>query len=79
MPTTLVPAVKAEETEEYLTILSKNCIPWSMIGFPTLSVPAGLTPDGLPVGAQLVGAPFDDDIILSLASALESVTEELRP
>ena len=79
MPTTLVPAVKAEETEEYLTILSKNCIPWSMIGFPTLSVPAGLTPDGLPVGAQLVGAPFDDDIILALASALESVTEELRP
>jgi len=79
MPTTLVPAVKAEETEQYLTILSKNCIPWSMIGFPTLSVPAGLTSGGLPVGAQLVSAPFDDGIILALASALESATEELRP
>ena len=79
MPTTLVPAVKAEETEEYLTILSKNCIPWSMIGFPTLSVPAGLTSNGLPIGAQLVGAPFDDGIILAIASALESITPELRP
>jgi aspartyl-tRNA(Asn)/glutamyl-tRNA(Gln) amidotransferase subunit A len=79
MPTTLVPAVKAEDTEQYLTILSRNCIPWSMIGFPTLSVPAGLTSEGLPVGAQLVAAPFDDGIILALASALESVTEDLRP
>ena len=79
MPTTLVPAVKAEDTEQYLTILSRNCIPWSMIGFPTLSVPAGLTSTGLPVGAQLVSAPFDDGIILALASALESVTEDLRP
>ena len=79
MPTTLVPAVKSEETEQYLTILSKNCIPWSMIGFPALSVPAGLTPGGLPVGAQLVSAPFDDGIILALASALESATDDLRP
>jgi len=79
MPTTLVPAVKTEDTEQYLTILSRNCIPWSMIGFPTLSVPAGLTSGGLPVGAQLVAAPFDDGIILALASALESATEELRP
>jgi aspartyl-tRNA(Asn)/glutamyl-tRNA(Gln) amidotransferase subunit A len=79
MPTTLVPAVKAEETEQYLTILSRNCIPWSMIGFPTLSVPAGLTSGGLPVGAQLVSAPFDDGVILALASALESTSEELRP
>ena len=79
MPTTLVPAVKAEDTEQYLTILSRNCIPWSMIGFPTLSVPAGLTSGGLPVGAQLVAAPFDDGMILALASALESATEDLRP
>ena len=50
-----------------------------MIGFPTLSVPAGLTSGGLPVGAQLVSAPFDDGIILALASALESATEDLRP
>ena len=79
MPTTLVPAVKAEDTEQYLTILSRNCIPWSMIGFPTLSAPAGLTSGGLPVGAQFVSAPFDDGIILALASALESVTEQQRP
>ena len=79
MPTTLVAAPKSQDSEQYLTILSRNCIPWSMIGFPALSVPAGLTSDGLPVGAQLVAAPFDDGIILALASALESATEPLTP
>ena len=79
MPTTLVSAPRVEESDQYLIILSQNCIPWSFIGFPALSVPSGLTSSGLPVGAQIVGAPFDDGIILALASALESVTEDLRP
>ena len=79
MPTTLVPAPRVEESDQYLIILSQNCIPWSFIGFPALSVPSGLTSSGLPVGAQIVGAPFDDGVILALASALESVTEDLRP
>ena len=78
MPTTLVPAPMVEESDQYLIILSQNCIPWSFIGFPALSVPSGLTFSGLPV-AQIVGGPFDDGIILALASALESVTEDLRP
>ena len=38
-----------------------------------------ITRGGLPVGAQLVSAPVDDAIILALASALESATEDLRP
>ena len=79
MPTTLVTAPRVEESDQYLIILSPNCIPWSFIGFPALSVPSGLASSGLPVGAQIVGAPFDDGIILALASALESVTEDLRP
>ena len=72
MPTTKVAAPKLEEADAYLIILSTNCIPWSFIGVPAISVPSGLTPDGLPVGAQLVASPFDDGILLALASALES-------
>ena len=79
MPTTRVTAPKLEESDRYLIILSQNCIPWSFIGFPVLSVPSGLTSSGLPVGAQLVASPFNDGTILALASALESVTEDLRP
>lgn len=79
MPTTRVTAPKLEESGQYLIILSQNCIPWSFIGFPVLSVPSGLTSSGLPVGAQLVASPFNDGMIFALASALESVTEDLRP
>ena len=79
MPTTLVTAPKVEESDQYLIILSRNCIPWSFIGFPVISVPAGLTSERLPVGAQFVGAPFDDGIVLALSSALESVTDMPAP
>ena len=79
MPTTLVTAPKVEESDRYLIILSRNCIPWSFIGFPTISVPASLTAEGLPGGAQLVGAPFDDGVILALASALETATGPIAP
>jgi aspartyl-tRNA(Asn)/glutamyl-tRNA(Gln) amidotransferase subunit A len=79
MPTTRVTAPKLEESDQYLIILSQNCIPWSFIGFPVLSVPSGLASSGLPVGAQLVASPFNDGMIFALASALESVSEDLRP
>ena len=74
MPTTKVAAPKLEDADAYLIILSTNCIPWSFIGVPAISVPSGLTPDGLPVGAQMVASPFDDGILFALASALESQT-----
>ena len=72
MPTTKVAAPKLEEADSYLIILSTNCIPWSFIGVPAMSAPSGLTPGGLPVGAQFVASPFDDGILFALASALES-------
>ena len=45
MPTTLVAAPKHDEAEEYFLVLSRNCIPWSFIGFPVISVPCGWTID----------------------------------
>jgi amidase len=46
--------------------------PWNACGFPALSVPAGWTPEGLPVGVQLVGPPGADRDLLGLAGALEA-------
>jgi aspartyl-tRNA(Asn)/glutamyl-tRNA(Gln) amidotransferase subunit A len=79
MPTTLVTAPKVEESDQYLIILSRNCIPRSFRGFPVISVHAGLTSERLPVKRQFVGAPIDDGVILALSSALESVTEMPAP
>jgi aspartyl-tRNA(Asn)/glutamyl-tRNA(Gln) amidotransferase subunit A len=72
MPTSRVPAPKTDEAGQFQMILSENCIPWSFIGFPAISVPCGFTSSGLPVGAQFVAAPFDDCVLFTIASALES-------
>jgi amidase len=44
----------------------------TLTGCPALSLPAGLTPDGLPVGLQLVGRPGGEADLLSAAAALEA-------
>jgi aspartyl-tRNA(Asn)/glutamyl-tRNA(Gln) amidotransferase subunit A len=72
MPTSRVVAPPSEAGDQYLLVLSANCIPWSFIGFPAVSLPCGLTTDShLPVGMQLVGAPFDEGGLLALGSAVE--------
>ena len=48
-----------------------SCAWVSLFGAPAVSVPAGATPEGLPVGLQLVGRPRDDFGVLQLAHALE--------
>nr|MDP9466644.1 amidase family protein [Actinomycetota bacterium] len=45
----------------------------SVLRVPAASVPAGFTPEGLPVGLQVVGRPGDDVGVLQVAHALEQV------
>ena len=47
--------------------------PYNMSGHPAVSVPGGLTDDGLPVGLQLAGRRFHDGDLLAAAAALEAV------
>ena len=47
----------------------------NLTGHPALSVLAGFTPDGLPVGLQFTGRMFDEAAILRLGHAFESATE----
>lgn len=75
MPTSPVAAPKSDNSEQYFLVLSRNCIPWSFIGFPAVSLPCGFTTQGLPVGAELVAGPWEDERLLALASALEGALE----
>jgi aspartyl-tRNA(Asn)/glutamyl-tRNA(Gln) amidotransferase subunit A len=70
MPTTLVTAPLVEEAERHFTALSRNAIPWSLLGWPVVSVPCGCDEKGLPIGLQVVATPNEDGLALRLAHAV---------
>ncbi|MGW2047786.1 amidase family protein [Streptomyces sp. NPDC001858] len=45
----------------------------NLTGLPAISLPVHRTAAGLPVGAQLVGGPFDEATLIRLAAAVEPV------
>ncbi|KFF31573.1 Asp-tRNA(Asn)/Glu-tRNA(Gln) amidotransferase subunit GatA [Bifidobacterium bombi] len=51
-------------------------IPANMAGTPAMSIPAGLSDDGLPVGFQFIGPQKRDDVMYKPAAALEAALEE---
>jgi aspartyl-tRNA(Asn)/glutamyl-tRNA(Gln) amidotransferase subunit A len=50
-------------------------VPASLAGLPALSVPAGLSADGLPSGLQIIGRAFDEATVLRVGHALEAAAE----
>jgi Asp-tRNA(Asn)/Glu-tRNA(Gln) amidotransferase A subunit family amidase len=43
----------------------------NLAGFPGVSVPMGKSPEGLPIGVQLIGRPYQDELALDVAECLE--------
>ena len=54
---------------------TRNCWPFDMFGLPAITVPCGFSTSGLPMGLQIVGAPFAESTVLALAHAYEQATE----
>ena len=55
-------------------------VPASMAGLPAISVPAGLSNDGLPLGLHLIGPKFAEEKLLLVAKALELAADfSFRP
>jgi amidase len=52
----------------------RSCYYITVTGLPAISVPCGFTPEGLPVGVQVVGRHHDDFGVLQLAHAFEQAT-----
>jgi aspartyl-tRNA(Asn)/glutamyl-tRNA(Gln) amidotransferase subunit A len=82
-PTTPVPATPVGQSEVILNgqvqDLRSSLIRFTRIfnltGHPVASVPCGFTPEGLPVGMQLVGRPFDEATLLRAADAYQRATD----
>ena len=50
-------------------------VPANLASVPAMSLPCGLTSDLLPVGMQVYGRPLEDDVVLRVAHAFQSVTQ----
>jgi aspartyl-tRNA(Asn)/glutamyl-tRNA(Gln) amidotransferase subunit A len=47
--------------------------PWSLADFPTMTLPCGLSANGMPLGIQLSAAPLHEGLLIEAAKAIESV------
>jgi aspartyl-tRNA(Asn)/glutamyl-tRNA(Gln) amidotransferase subunit A len=56
-------------------MLLRNTRPFNVWGLPAISVPCGFTKSGLPIGMQIAGPQWREDLVLKLAQAFESATE----
>jgi amidase len=44
---------------------------FNILGNPAAVVPVGVSPEGLPIGVQVVGRPFEEELVLAVAAAIE--------
>lgn len=65
--------IDGAEMDTYIDWM-KSCYFISVLGLPSVSVPCGFTPEGLPVGLQIVGGYRQDLAVLQLAHAFEQAT-----
>jgi len=73
-PTTPTPSFPLGENQDDPLAMYLNdvfAVPASLAGLPAMSVPATLTKDGLPLGLQLVGKPFDEQGVLNAGLAIQ--------
>lgn len=61
------------ETDRTMIAACPVTWPWNLLGWPSISVPAGFTSEGLPIGVQLMGPANSDGLLVSLAAELEGI------
>jgi len=80
-PTTPIPApriadlrARTEDLRPAELKLLRNTRPFNVWGLPAISVPCGFTQEGMPIGLQIAGPPWREDVVLRLAHAYEQAT-----
>jgi aspartyl-tRNA(Asn)/glutamyl-tRNA(Gln) amidotransferase subunit A len=63
------------DAEAVIQRLTRFTRPVNYLGLPSLAIPAGFTRDGLPVGMQLIGRPFDEATLLRIGAAFQRATD----
>jgi len=63
------------DAESVIQRLTRFTRPINYLGLPSLSIPAGFTRGGLPVGMQLIGRSFDEALLLRIGTAFQRSTD----
>ena len=63
------------EADAVLPRITRFTRPVNYLGLPALSIPAGITKNGLPVGLQLIGRSFDEATLLRIGAAFQRATD----
>ena len=61
--------------EAVIQRLTKFTRPVNYLGLPSLSIPAGFSKSGLPVGMQLIGRSFDEAMLLRIGAGFQRATD----
>ena len=79
-PTSPVAAWRPEDSgrlwnrvTDVIGTIARFTAPFNLTGHPAVSVPCGLSPEGLPIGFQIAGRAFDEETVLRVAHAYESL------
>ena len=59
----------------FVAVSGRFTTPYSLTGYPTLSLPCGQSPDGMPLSLQFVGHPLSEALLCSVGHAYERATE----
>ena len=88
MPTTPLPACKigddmetellGKKVDTFLTFI-RNCDPVSVVGYPAITLPAGYSKEGLPIGLQIVAKPWEEGKLIGIAHSFEQATKARKP
>ena len=72
-PTTPTPAFELGSQLDPISMYMNDVftVPASLAGLPAMSVPSGLSEEGLPLGLQIIGKQFDESSVLKIASNIE--------
>ncbi len=85
LPTMPVPAITVEQIDQQISIdgfpeestaaLLRLTRAFNLSSLPAISLPCGFTTNGLPIGLQLAGKPFEEAMILRIAHAYQQLTD----
>ena len=63
------------EAEAVIQRITRFTRPINYLGLPSLSIPAGFTGAGLPVGMQIIGRSFDEAMLIRIGAAFQRATD----